>query len=108
MVEFVPKAQTKLWRGVLLFTRRGGRPAVLRLMPDPRQGGVTPPYIALYKMCPRGGHTKFLIYYFLFIICKFAICKFTLPPPKYSVSLLPYPQRTKNFYVLAKKPGKNT
>ena len=66
----------------MLFTHRGGRPAVLRLMPDPRQGGVSPPYIALYKMCPHGGHTKFIIYYFLFIICKLAICKFTNLSPK--------------------------
>ena len=79
MVEFVPKAQTKLWRGVLLFTRRGGRPAVLRLMPDPRQGGVTPPYIALYKMCPRGGHTKFIIFYLL---------SFIFTPPKYFSTFL--------------------
>ena len=65
--------------------------------------GVTPPYIALYKMCPRGGHTKFIIFYLLSIIYLIFPS-----PPKYSISLRPSPQRTKNFYVLAKKPGKNT
>ena len=35
--------------------------------PIPRRGGVTPPYRAI-KMCPRGGHTLSLIYYFFFLI----------------------------------------
>ena len=33
----------------------------------PRRGGVTPPYWAI-KMCPRGGHTKFIISYLFFLI----------------------------------------
>ena len=72
--------------------------------PIPRRGGVTPPYIAK-KKCARAAGTPKLLSFIFYLL---SIYYFSLSPPKYSISRRPSPQRTKNFYVLAKKPGKNT
>ena len=47
-------------------------------------GGVGSPRPTSHciKTCPRGGHTFFVIYYFLFIISPPPLCKATAPLPQ--------------------------
>ena len=79
---------------ILRYTGQTLRDAFMRLLQTcrkwafyrnrqiPRRGGVTPPYVTLYKNVSARRTHFFIIYYFLFIISPPPLCKATAPLPK--------------------------